>query len=664
MTLLTALLAIMLIAASALPFGLPTEDLVEGPAERIDGTVLVAENRRLISRIYTLNHTVVSDIYQESRIQNGVESQIVRVATDGSEVYFIRMLGGNHEWQMMRLSQDGAELFGQGVFEDGLEVTGLSVCGEVAWITGIGSNGAIYVYEFSRDSGMKLKILIPLWWINDAQTAQYDGELIRVTRSYGEHLFMTPKGVKTYTQNAAQTPVPVISQQFSGWLLCKQNCLLAAAALWLVIAVSLVVTRWIVKRAERLAVRMVAVGGEVLFLTLLSVVAVVFYISLERSGISLALNLLGVTGSVVLGSWLIGVLVLWLVAGAITKPVARLKQQMNEIAEGNVIPREVYDGKDELHQMEQAMQGMCMGLSIRDYEMNSTIQSYRRFVPQKLTQLLERASVAEVSLGDNQRIVSNVGLFSVGNRDSARGVLEDGAFVDFINYSFGVFHGCVEDNHGCMISSALRLDCMETMFPNGAADGVRAGLDFLGRIQKKTGSDIPAPRPVLILHQASFLYGVAGKDSRLFPYVSSGELEFLGSYAQKFYETGMKIVATQSYWKQLESSGFTGRYIGFISDGDKNVYKLYEILDAYPELERKLRSGYDQRFQEAINLFYHNDFFLARNLFSTLLRACPEDGIVRWYLFACERFFNQSGEADVDYQLFAMEEDESRTAHL
>ena len=66
--------------------------------------------------------------------------------------------------------------------------------------------------------------------------------------------------------------------------------------------------------------------------------------------------------------------------------------------------------------------------------------------------------------------------------------------------------------------------------------------------------------------------------------------------------------------------------------------------------------GYDERFQEAVNLFYRNDFFLARNLFSTLLRACPEDGIVRWYLFACEHYFNQEGTDEVDYQLFGIHE--------
>lgn len=298
-----------------------------------------------------------------------------------------------------------------------------------------------------------------------------------------------------------------------------------------------------------------------------------------------------------------------------------------------------------------------MGLSIRDYEMKSTVRSYRRFVPQEMTELLDRAVISEVSLGDSRRMEGNVGLFTVGNRAVARNNLEDTAFVDFINNSFSIFDKCVEDNHGYLLSSGLRLSSMEALFPKSAADGIRAGLDFLGQTRARPVSGTPTPRPFLMLHRASFLYGIAGREERLFPYLSSAELEFLGSYSQRFYEAGVRIVATETYWKQIKGIGFTGRYIGFVSDPEKGfAYKLYEVLDAYPELERELRRSYDQRLQEAINLFYRNDFYLARNLFSTLLRACPGDGIVRWYLFACERFFNQESDEDPDYRLFGMEE--------
>ena len=44
-----------------------------------------------------------------------------------------------------------------------------------------------------------------------------------------------------------------------------------------------------------------------------------------------------------------------------------------------------------------------------------------------------------------------------------------------------------------------------------------------------------------------------------------------------------------------------------------------------------------------------------RNIFSDILRVCPTDGIARWYLFACEHFF-QSGSDEAAFQLFGTDD--------
>jgi hypothetical protein len=348
-------------------------------------------------------------------------------------------------------------------------------------------------------------------------------------------------------------------------------------------------------------------------------------------------------------------LLLRVTAGGLMRPVPNMTKQMDRVSNGDLTAREPAEGRDELSRMDNSLQMMCMDLSVWDYQLRSTVQAYRRFIPSRMAELLERPVVEEIHLGDSRRMEGNVGVFCVGNRDQARNALGDDDFVDFINHSFGIFHQCMEKNHGWMLSSSLRLSAMEALFPDSAADGVRAGLDFLGQAQRQA-VEMPEPRVCLVLHKASFLYGIAGQEERLFPYLSSSELEFLMGFAPQFDQTGVRVVATEAYWKQLEGCGFTGRYIGFVSAGEKSgTYKLYEVLDVYPELERDLRRGYDQRFQEALNLFYHDDFYLARNQFSALLRACPNDGVARWYLFASERLFNREGDEEIDYSLFGMD---------
>ncbi len=655
--LLALLLAGMLAAAGAMPWGLPdAEELVSGPTEREDGTVLVAENRWFTSRLYLLQNGRISEIYEESRIRGGEESAIVRAEALENGACFLRVLGDGTDWELVKLENGKAELLHRDTFEDKVTVTGLRVQGDSYWITAVGDNEAIFIYEYTVSGDAGLRMILPAWWLRDTVTAEYDGEIVRATTAYGDTCFLTTSGGCTYSDDAAEAPLPAVSAEGSGWLLCKKAVLLTALLLWLVIAVVLLGADAVSRRANRLANRLTAVGGAVLLLALLAAAGTVFCVVRVTGGLLASWRAGQMALLAALVIWLLALALLRSTAGRITRPVAALTRQMDRVSDGDVTAQEPTPGKDELCQMDSALQMMCMNLSVWGYESVCTIRSYKRFVPEKMPELLERPVAEEIRLGDSRRIVGNVGIFSIGNRAEARNTLEDDAFVDFINHSFGIFHDCIAENHGWMLSSALHLSDMEALFPDSPADGVRAGLDFLGKIQVRRADAIPEPRACLILHKASFLYGIAGQEERLFPYLSSSELEFLGGFTQQFDEAGMRIVATEAYWKQLEGCGFTGRYIGFVSAGERSgAYKLYEVLDAYPELERELRRGYDQRFQEAINLFYHNDFYLARNLFSSLLRACPGDGIARWYLFACERFFNEESGAEPDYSLFGIE---------
>lgn len=655
--LLALLLAGMLAVAGVMPWGLPdAENLVSGPTEQEDGDVLAAENRWFTSRVYTLREGQISGLYEESRIRGGEESRIVRAAAFGDGACFIRILGDGADWELVKLENGNAELLHRDTFKYEVSVTGLQVHGDSYWITAMGSNKAIFIYEYTEAGSADLRMILPAWWLWDTVSAEYDGEIVRATTAYGDTCFLTTSGGCTYSDEAAETPLPAVSAEGSGWFLCKRVVLLAALLLWLLITVVLLAAGAISRRADRLANRLTAAGGAAVLLALLAAAGAVFCVARVTGGLLASWRAGRLALPTALVIWLLTLVLLRSTAGRITRPVATLTRQMDRIADGDMTPQEAAAGKDELCRMDHSLQMMCMNLSLSDYESTCTIQSYKRFVPEKMAELLERPVAEEIRLGDSRRIVGNVGVFSIGNRAETRNTLEDDAFVDFINHSFGIFHDCITENHGWMLSSALRLSDMEALFPDSPADGVRAGLDFLGKIQVRTGEDIPEPRACLILHKASFLYGIAGQEERLFPYLSSSELEFLGSFTQRLDEAGVRIVATEAYWKQLEGCGFTGRYIGFVSAGERSgAYKLYEVLDAYPELERELRRGYDQRFQEAINLFYHNDFYLARNLFSSLLRACPGDGIARWYLFACERFFNQEGDAEPDYSLFGIE---------
>lgn len=334
------------------------------------------------------------------------------------------------------------------------------------------------------------------------------------------------------------------------------------------------------------------------------------------------------------------------------RPMAELTRQMRAVSDGDLTASGVADRNDELGQLHDAMQEMCAGLSIRDYEVNSIIRSYKRFIPTALHQLLDRASVMEVSFGDSNSITGCISLYSVNNRDSARSVLDDDAFVDFVSDCFSMLYEQVGAHNGQMLSNGFELASIPVYYPKRPLNALDAGLELQGRISRTSGK--VTPNYFQMLHYTEFMYGIAGVEDRVFPFFSSGEIEFLSSFSDRLFSLGVAMAATDSYMKMTSGLQGRSRYIGFVNSADgKYSYKLYELLDAYSDIERTKRIRYDSQFQDAIRLFYHNDFYLARNQFSTLLKSCPNDGVARWYLFACEQAFNSEPDS-IDYQLFGI----------
>ena len=64
-----------------------------------------------------------------------------------------------------------------------------------------------------------------------------------------------------------------------------------------------------------------------------------------------------------------------------------------------------------------------------------------------------------------------------------------------------------------------------------------------------------------------------------------------------------------------------------------------------------------EKWKEGLELYYKNDFYLARNIFLAVVKECPQDGIAKWYLFASEHYFNSGVEDGVDYSLFRVFEE-------
>jgi hypothetical protein len=336
-----------------------------------------------------------------------------------------------------------------------------------------------------------------------------------------------------------------------------------------------------------------------------------------------------------------------------THPLRQVVKRMGEIGAGRFEVEGKKQARGEVGKIQQAIQEMCVSLSIEAYKTRVTLDSYNRFVPQGLARLLGRSGIAEVECGDAETLDGDVGIVTVGNRDRIRARTDDDRFMEFVSGCFREIYSAVKEQDAIFLSDDFHLSGLRLTFPGGAESGLKFGLSLAGR--RLEGES--APDFAVLLHSVKYLYGVAGEDNRAFTFLSSAELDYLNEVSPELSRLGVKLAMTEQYLSQMSDAPDT-RYIGFISaPGGRHTFKLYEALDVYPADERRKRLKYDHDFQEALRLYYKNDFYLARNLFSAINKESPRDDMARWYLFACEHFFNTEDLNRVNYSIFGTEKD-------
>jgi hypothetical protein len=223
----------------------------------------------------------------------------------------------------------------------------------------------------------------------------------------------------------------------------------------------------------------------------------------------------------------------------------------------------------------------------------------------------------------------------------------------FLDFAFAAFHSiyAAADGNAVFLRPGFLLTGFPLLLRKGVDDGVRMGIR-LATETTETPEGVPRPEFLLILHRTEYEYGVTGRDARGITFLSSYDLGLLTKLSVPLSTLGVKIIVTERCERSLADTVST-RYIGYISSSDEqHSIKLYEVLDVYRESVKARRKQYNDKFQEAIRLYYKNDFYLARNIFSEIFKNCPDDGVARWYIFACERLFNRTDFSTVNYSIF------------
>ena len=345
---------------------------------------------------------------------------------------------------------------------------------------------------------------------------------------------------------------------------------------------------------------------------------------------------------------LITIAVLIIVIRLALYPIKKLSKTMSYVAAGNYDYKKMSIPNHEIGNMWIALRKMCNGLKNKNYLNENILNSYYRFVPRKLEKLLEKETIIDVNTGDSKYINGTLEIVSVIEKEEIYKNINNIDYVRYVNDCFGIISKNTNENDGILLSNDFNLSSIKVMYPDSVESAVISAIVTLKELNKKKDDS------VIIVHSTPFLYGIAGNNEQAFPFITSPDVEVLSQFTNNFRKAGVKLVITDATLKKLRGR-YNTRYIGYISADDKKYsYKLYEILDVFTEYEQIEKTSSDKNFQDGIQLFYKNDFYLARNKFSSVVKDCPKDGIARWYLFACESMLNSSDFDNPEYNLFGI----------
>lgn len=395
---------------------------------------------------------------------------------------------------------------------------------------------------------------------------------------------------------------------------------------------------------------LVAISGLSGICLVVMIVIINFHEGGNYSGMYLAI--------IAFAEWLVVMVITMLFLGHIWKNMDIVLTWMDRISKGeyDIESRKVSD--DDFGMMWTALERMCRKLRIQKYRYDETVEYLYRYAPRNFEQLFDREDLLEIHVGETRQLPVTLGMISVIDKETLLTGGTQKQYMQYVNKLMELLFSQQESDQAVFLQDGNNLENVKVVFKGekeSASAAVRYSIECMEALLLQTGVPYET-MPFILLHTAQVSCGLSGGSRQVYPYVTSLEMESLHRYVGRLRESGLKIVVTEETW-QLVREHTEGRYIGYVVSTDrKYTFRLYEILDACPQPQKLARLKNRERFAQALELFYNNDLYLARNAFADVFKECPDDGICGWYVFACDKLFNGEEMTERRYELFGREE--------
>lgn len=336
------------------------------------------------------------------------------------------------------------------------------------------------------------------------------------------------------------------------------------------------------------------------------------------------------------------------------KNIGMLCTAMERVSRGEYVVDSRKAPDNEFGLMWLGLERMCKTLQRQKYKTDATIEYLDQYAPQNFERLFAKEKLQDIQIGETMQMAATLGMISVIDKETLLTGKLQRQYVQYVNQLMELLFSQNESSQAVFLQDGSNLENVKVIFQGeeqSALTAVRYSIDCMEELLEQI-EDTYDTNPFILLHTDQFRCGLAGGSKQVYPYVTSMEMDTLSRYIDALKHSGARVVVTEQTWQQVLTQ-VQGRRIGYVTSADeKSRFWLYEILDACPQMQKLGKLKNRECFEQALEMYYNDDLYSARSAFTEIVRECPEDGIAKWYVFACDERLNKGADKDSHYELF------------
>ena len=336
------------------------------------------------------------------------------------------------------------------------------------------------------------------------------------------------------------------------------------------------------------------------------------------------------------------------VARQVAEPILHLTNAVVSF-ENNVFQAEQLErynrAQNELGQLARSFTGMATSMIESIQAKDQIIHAAARFVPTQYLDLLEKNSIVDIRLGDHVNAVMAVLFSDVRGFTTLSERMTPQQNFDFVNEYLKLVSPIIQRHDGFIVK--FLGDGMMAIFPYGTDSAVLAGIEQQQAVQQFNAEMEKLGKPPIQagigVHTGHMMVGIVGEELRMQGDAFSDTVNLTARVEglNKYFGTSM-IITTETLLRLQTPIPYQMRFLGNVEvKGRSQPIGLYEIIDGQSPQGVALRLSTRDDFERGLKAYQAGRFSQAREYFSAVLRAAPDDQAAALYVRQAEEWSGQ-----------------------